>query len=103
MSKEHKKSLYHGRLFEYLSVKAELPSDALQGEFRLELMGRNLLFVMGCRRILEYSPCRITLAVKGFNIEVVGERLICSSYHDGTVGVEGRIDGVRCDDGEVAQ
>ena len=79
---------------EYLSLKAELPSDALAGETRIELRGRSLLFIQGCRRILEYSPELVRVAVKGDTVSVRGVRLVCTSYHAGTVGVEGRISSV---------
>lgn len=85
-SKENKRTLV-----EYLSVKAELPSDALIGETRIELRGRNILFIGGCRRILKYSPTLIAVEVKGDCVVVKGERLICTSYHAGNISVEGFI------------
>ena len=68
-----------------------LPSDALLGEVRVEIRGRELLLVNGCRRILEYSPTKISIAAKGFCITVEGADMICTSYHCGAVTVEGRI------------
>lgn len=90
MSKSKEKKKRRG-LVEYLSVKAELPSDALVGETRIELRGRSCLFIQGCRRILKYSPCHMILEVKGDCVSVKGERLVCTSYHAGTVSVEGLI------------
>lgn len=86
-------------LLEFLSVKAELASDALAGEMRIELRGRNLLFVQGCRRILKYTPKFISLEVKNDSILIGGERLVCTSYHAGGVSVEGRISSISFADG----
>ena len=94
-SKDNKRTL-----IEYLSIKAELPSDALAGETRIELRGRNLLFIGGCRRILKYSPTQITVEVKGDRVSVGGERLECTSYHAGNVSVEGRICSVNFEKGD---
>lgn len=90
MSKSREKENKRG-LIEYLSVKAELPSDILSGEARIELRGRNCLFVWGCRRILKYSQKHMILEMKGDRVSVRGERLVCTSYHSGTVSVEGLI------------
>ena len=100
MSKNNEKK-GKATLLEFLSVKAELPSDALAGETRIELRGRNLLFVQGCRRILKYSPELISLEVKGDSVSIAGERLVCTSYHAGGVSVEGRIVSLSFSEGRV--
>jgi len=86
-------------LVEYLSLKAELPSDALAGEVRIELRGRSSLFAGGCKRIITYSTGLIVLAIKGGTVSVKGEGLICTSYHSGTVSIEGRITSVSFGEG----
>ncbi len=93
MSKNEQKSRKRG-IVEYLSLKAELPSDALAGEVRIELRGRNSLFLGGCRRIVKYSPELIVFRIKGGEVFIKGDALICTSYHSGTVGIEGRIGSV---------
>lgn len=90
MSKNKQKENRRG-IVEYLSVKAELPSDALAGEVRIELRGKNSLFIGGCKRIITYSTRLIVLGIKGDVVSVKGERLICTSYHSGTVSIEGSI------------
>ena len=80
---------------ELLAVKAELPSDVLGGDFHIELRGRNTLFMQGCRRILKYSPEEMIMSAHGFDVVIGGERLICSTYHGGTVTVEGNVLSVR--------
>ena len=75
-------------------MAAELPSDALIGEARVEMRGRHTLFMQGCRRILKYSPEEMVIAGKDFSISIKGERLVCSTYYNGAVTVEGLICGV---------
>lgn len=90
--KEHKSD--KRTLLEYLAVQNELSPDALAGEARVELRGKNQLFVSGCRRIIVYSPTLIVLAIKGDELSIKGERLICTSYHTGTVSIGGAISSV---------
>ena len=78
-------------LLEILAVGAELSPDSLAGEPRIELRGKNQLFIGGCRRIITYSPTLISLAVKGDELSVVGERLVCTAYHGGSISIEGAI------------
>lgn len=95
MSKEANKKTREKRgIVEYLALKTELPADALTGDFRIELRGRNTLFMQGCRRIVKYSPEEMIMAAKGFEVSIKGQRLICSTYHDGTVTVDGYINSV---------
>ena len=84
-------------LIEFLSVKASLPSDALAGDFRLEIRGRNSVIVCGCKRILKYTPTEIVLSAKDFEVAIMGERLICTAYHDGAICVEGYVMGIEFD------
>lgn len=85
-------------LAEILALGAELPSDLLCGRFRLEIRGRNQLFIWGCRRILKYSEDEMVMSAKGFSVAIRGERLICSAYHEGGVSIEGYICGVDFED-----
>ena len=92
MNNETNKKNRHKRGFlEHLAVAAELPSDALIGEARVELRGRHTLFMQGCRRILKYSPEEMVIAGKDFSVSIKGERLVCSAYYNGTVTVDGLI------------
>ena len=74
-----------------IRARMSLPSDALFGESRIEMRGREMLFVSGCRRIIKYSPSEIIFELKGFFLSVRGSGLICTTYHYGSVTVEGRI------------
>ncbi len=90
MSNKREKEGKRG-LIEFLSTVSELPADALAGEVRVELRGKNQLFITGCRRILKYSSEHMMLSVKGDILNVSGERLICTSYCAGTVTIDGSI------------
>ena len=99
-SEKNKKNKEKRGIVEYLALKTELPADTLSGNFRIEIRGRNTLFMQGCRRIIKYSPEEMIMAAKGFEVSIVGARLVCTTYHDGTVTVDGYIYGVNFDDGE---
>ena len=87
-------------LAEMLSAKTTLPSDILVGEFRLEMRGRNTVILNGCKRILEYSPNKMMLSAKSWSFSIIGERLVCTSYHDGAICIEGYIKDIVFDETE---
>ena len=82
-----KKSSFSSALKKAISM----PSDALLGEVRIEMRGKNVLMVNGCRKILKYSTEEIDLRLKGFCLCVRGHGLQCTAYHYGSVSVEGDI------------
>ena len=88
-------------LGEWLAVKLDMPADALDGGIRLDMRGRNSLVVHGCTKILNFTPCEISLLLGDSLLTVGGERLICTSYLAGAVGIEGCICSIRFCDGEV--
>lgn len=88
-------------LTEWLAVKLDIPADAWGGGIRLDMRGRNTLTVHGCTRILDYSPCEIRLLMGDCTLTVGGQRLICTSYLAGAVGIEGCICSISFCDGEV--
>ena len=91
MSTDISKVSKKNALIEYLSVKTALPSDLISGGFRIEVRGRNSVISFGCRRIVKYTPSNIVLAAKEFAVGISGERLICTSYHEGAICIEGFI------------
>ncbi len=91
----------HPSLLEWLAVKLDMPADVLSGGVRLDMRGRNTLTVHGCTRILDFSPCEIRLSLGDCALTVVGERLICTSYLAGAVGIEGKINSICFCDREV--
>lgn len=86
---------------EWLAVKLDIPADSLSGGLRLDMRGRNTLTVHGCVRILDFSPCEIRLALHDGTLTVGGQRLICTSYLAGAVGIDGYICSLCFGDGEV--
>ena len=88
---KEKKKEERRSLLEYLSVTGDIGGDSLAGDLYLEMRGRNSLIIKGCRRILAYSPECIILKAKKDTITIKGKRLACTSYHSGSVGIEGAI------------
>lgn len=90
MSKNKKKEDKR-TILEYLAVMGDIGGDSLAGDIYLEMRGKNSLLVKGCRRILGYSPETVVLEVKNDKLTVRGKRLVCTSFHSGSVSVEGVI------------
>ncbi len=88
---------------EWLAVRLDIPADVTDGGLRLDLRGRNTLTVHGCRKILDFTPCEVRLALKDATLTVRGSRLICTAYLAGAVGIEGYICGMDFCDGEVIE
>ena len=100
MSVSHSNGQNKPTLAEILASKTTLPSDILVGEFRLEIRGRNMVIVNGCKRILEYSPEKMRLSAKSWSVSISGESLVCSSYHDGAICIEGYVCEISFDEAE---
>ena len=100
MRNTDKKSKGLSEVKSLIDNKLALPSDALEGSFSLEIRERRTVFVRGCRRIVKYSESEMIIAVRGFELRIRGEGLICSTYHLGTVTVEGEIHGIDLGDAE---
>ena len=90
MSNEKKKEEKR-TLFEYLAIKEDINTDTVTGDVYMELRGRNSLLVKGCRRILGYSPELVVLDLKRDKLTVRGKRLVCTSFYNRSVSVEGVI------------
>lgn len=97
---ENKKREKRGRLASFIRESVSLPSDGFVGSFTLEMRGRKLLFMQGCRGIEKYSTEEIILEAKDFFVCIKGGNLICTSYHGGTVTVEGRVNNIDFLDGK---
>ena len=87
-------------LSEWLAVKLDVPTDLTPNSLKLEMRGRHSLTVHGCRRILDFTPCEVRLALKDACLIIEGKRLICTAYLAGAVGIEGCICSIRFCDGE---
>ena len=100
-AEKRKKDTEKRGLSEWLAVKLDIPADITEGGLRLDMRGRHTLTVHGCRKILDFNPDEVRLAVKDCVLTVKGKRLICTAYLAGAVGVEGYICGIAFCDGEV--
>ena len=88
---------------EWLAVKLDIPADITGDGLRLDMRGRHTLTVHGCRKILDFTPCEVRLALRDATLTVSGRRLICTAYLAGAVGIEGYICAVTFCDGEVTE
>lgn len=79
---------------EILSRRFDIPTDLLGGGLTVELRGRNNLYVSGCEQILSYSTECIGLLVHGAQMTVTGRRLVCTTYYNAQLGIDGEIDGI---------
>lgn len=79
---------------EKLEQNFDLPSDLLYGGCYLEIRGRGNAVIGGCRKILVYSPDEIRLEMKSCELVLRGKRLICTSYCESAVVIDGIIDTV---------
>ena len=86
---------------EWLAVKLDIPADVTGDGLRLDMRGRHTLTVHGCRKILDFTPCEVRLALESSTLTVSGRRLICTAYLAGAVGIAGYICAVTFCDGEV--
>ncbi len=87
-------------LLDRVAEALDIPTDRASGDLRLDLRGRRALTVHGCRRIEDFSPTLIRLALADGSLTVRGCDLLCTSYLAGAVGIEGRICCLQFDDGE---
>ena len=79
---------------EILSRRFDIPADLLGGGLTVELRGRNNLYVSGCEQILSYSTECIGLLGHGAQLTVTGRRLVCTTYYNAQLGIDGEIDGI---------
>ena len=86
-------------LRQWIIDKLDIPADVIEGGVRIDLRGRNQLIVYGCKKILDYSPTEIRLAVCKWVLWVKGEGLSCNSYLSGAVGIDGKIDAIAFEEG----
>ncbi len=69
--------------------------DRMIGKFRIEIFERSSIYIYGCRRILEYSPCRVVISLCGDALEICGEGLMPSFFHNGAISLTGNIRNVK--------
>ena len=79
---------------ERLCRRLDLLPDLLSGDGLVEIRGRGSVTVRGGGKILLYTPEEIRIAMQKCVLSILGERLVCTSYFQGAVGIDGRIRGV---------
>ncbi len=78
------------RAAEWLERKFDITPDILDG-VRIEIRGQNRLMLQGCRKILKYGEDEMLLDLGKTRLRVRGERLWCTSFVSGALGVGGHI------------
>ena len=94
MEKRRKRSQKSGdlRLKERLCGALDIAPNAFPNTGSIELRGRSSLCIRDGGRILEYTPERIAVKLPKGSIAVMGRGLCCTTYHKGSVRVDGKID-----------
>ena len=81
-------------LKEKLSRTLDIPPDLFAGGSLIEIRGQNALSVRGGGKILRYTDSEIRISLKACELSVLGQRLVCTSYCKGAVGIDGQIESV---------
>lgn len=84
---------------EWLERKFDVSPDIASG-IRIEIRGQNRLLLQGCRKILKYSESEMLLDLGRMRLRVCGQRLWCTSFLSGALGVGGHIISVCFEEGE---
>ena len=83
-----------GSVREALARRLDLLPDLFLDEGLVEIRGRGAVTVRGGGRILLYTPEEIRISLPRCVLSIRGENLLCTSYYQGAVGVDGSIGGV---------
>ena len=79
----------------------DIPPGVISRESMIEIRGRGLITVHGCERIAQYLPQEILISTASGGVLIRGDALVCVSFSSGSVGIEGRVDGVDFLEGEI--
>ena len=72
----------------------DIPPGVISRACMIEIRGRGLITVHGCERIARYLPDEIRIITASGGVLIRGDALVCVSFSSGSIGVEGRVDGV---------
>lgn len=98
---QEKKDRSRADLAEWLEKRLDV-SPGLSSGIRIEICGQNRLLLEGCRKILKYSQEEMLLDLGKVRLRVCGQRLWCTSFISGALGVGGHIVTVCFEEGERA-
>ena len=79
-------------VLERLRRMLDIPADAIGGASHIEVFGYCELEVSGCTGLEEYSDTRIVLLICDGSLTVEGKGLELSSFSEGFIRVNGRLD-----------
>ena len=91
MHRRHKEG--RAGAMEWLERKFDISPDIISG-VRVEIRGQNRLLLQGCRQILQYGEREMLLDLGKTRLRICGERLWCTSFISGALGVSGHISSV---------
>lgn len=92
--KKQNVSVEHEGWRERISRALDVPPDLLPGGSLLEIRGQSAMTVRGSGKILVYTPEEICVELRRGVVSVKGQRLVCTSYYLGALGIEGKIQAV---------
>ena len=78
------------RAAEWLERKFDITPDVFDGVC-IEIRGQNKLLLQGCRKILKYGEQEMLLDLGKTQLRVCGQRLWCTSFVSGALGIGGHI------------
>ncbi len=87
---QERKKDKRGGAIEWLERKFDISPDIVSG-VRIEIRGQNKLLLQGCRKILKYGEEEMLLDLGKMRLRVSGERLWCTSFISGALGIGGHI------------
>ncbi|MCQ2475844.1 MAG: YabP/YqfC family sporulation protein [Clostridia bacterium] len=89
--KENRFSAKGEQIIEALTKSMDIPSDALSGFAHIELCGNREARVDGCRGVLEYCSCKISLNTGRLTVSFCGCDLCIASMQNGMAIIKGLI------------
>ncbi len=74
-----------------ISKNLDLPADTLPGYAHIELCGNREASVEGCKGVLEYSDCMVSLNTGKLTVKFCGSDLTITAMQDGNAVINGII------------
>ena len=76
---------------ESITKNLDLPGDTLPGYAHIELCGNREASVEGCKGVLEYSDCSVSLNTGKLTVKFCGSDLTITAMQDGNAVIKGII------------
>ena len=94
MGKEKKDKTMAPSRRERLCSALDITPDMLPRAETVEIRGRNSVCIREGGKILCYTPEKISVAIFGGSVSVIGKRLVCAAYVQGALRIDGYIEAV---------